>query len=1021
MDSYKTHIGLHKGIGEINNTLGKIVASFFILLIFSSMMLQGSLSGYFGNAFGQLDNKISDRNIDDRTAQSLDSGKKLREVSGEKVPNQYIVVLKDRNLPSTAVQSVAEEARNQGALVRHVYEHAIRGFAIRIPNDRVLDSILKNPEVDYVQPDVILKAFSQTLPTGINRVDGDLSSTKSGDGSGTVNVDIAILDTGIQLNHPDLNVYRDTTFVSGTTSGNDDDGHGTHVAGIAAAKDNTEGVVGMAPGARLWAVKVLDKNGNGFDSDIIAGIDYITQHANEIDVVNMSFGGPCCDTALHTAIANSVAAGVTYTAAAGNDGIDAGSEEPANYPEVITVSAISDTDGKCGAQGGSSDDRFASFSNYGSVVDMSAPGVNILSTYIGSSYATFTGTSMATPHVTGAAALYESLHTGATPSEVRNALLSSGSTPSTVCDGKGHGYFTGDPDGIAEPLLYVGTFGSGDTTPPTVTITDPANGAINVPLTKWTRATFSEPMLSSSITTSTFSLKVSGSSTNVPGVVWLNTESNSMNAYFAPSSNLSPGTTYVATVTTGVKDLAGNAMTTAKSWSFTTTSDTTPPTVTITDPANAATNVPLTKWARATFSEPMLSSSITTSTFSLKVSGSSTNIPGVVWLNTEANSMNAYFAPSSNLSPGTTYVATVTTGVKDLAGNAMTAAKSWSFTTTTSTSGANVATSASIINNNSSTSPSTSNYTSSSNYTSTHNHSDNHNLTGTRTDNEGANNQSLISPIQTGDQHRSVNTTSLEQQQQQVAEEQARLALQDAKRQQLDHNNENMDNKLQTDLTNTSREKLKPTDGQKEIPSTNGTTSASQEVVGSSESHPRHGSEKNLPIENKAPAVSSVSNHPPFARDDRLQTETNKPIVAAILDNDIDKDGDKLNIVSVSSPTVRGTVIINQNGTISYIPATDFAGLDTFTYTVSDNEGKTDVGKVLIIVKLEQDDNARQAPSPSIMKEPEGDLLQTQADEEKDRITTEGAQDSRNNKNNDEERRTSSSIIDNGSDNDKSH
>ena len=179
-------------------------------------------------------------------------------------------------------------------------------------------------------------------------------------------------------------------------------------------------------------------------------------------------------------------------------------------------------------------------------------------------------------------------------------------------------------------------------------------------------------MLSSSITTSTFTLKVSGSSTNVPGVVWLNTDANSMNAYFAPSSNLSPGTTYVATVTTGVKDLAGNAMTAVKSWSFTTTSDTTPPTVTSTDPVDGATNVPLTKWARVTFSEPMLSSSITTSTFTLKVSGSSTNIPGVVWLNTEANSMNAYFAPSSNLSPGTTYVATVTTGVKDLAGNAMT-------------------------------------------------------------------------------------------------------------------------------------------------------------------------------------------------------------------------------------------------------------------------------------------------------------------------------------------------------------
>ena len=121
----------------------------------------------------------------------------------------------------------------------------------------------------------------------------------------------------------------------------------------------------------------------------------------------------------------------------------------------------------------------------------------------------------------------------------------------------------------------------------------------------------------------------------------------------------------------------------AKTWSFTTTSDTIRPTVASTDPVASATNVPVTKWARATFSEPMLSSSITTSTFTLKVSGSSTNVPGVVWLNTEANSMNAYFAPSSNLSPGTTYVATVTTGVKDLAGNTMLQAKTWSFTTAT--------------------------------------------------------------------------------------------------------------------------------------------------------------------------------------------------------------------------------------------------------------------------------------------------------------------------------------------------
>src|SRR6476619_1209937 len=252
-------------------------------------------------------------------------------------------VLKDSTAQSASVRASADEARSQGALVRHVYEHAIRGFAIIIPNDRVMKAILNNPRVDYVQPDLKLKAFIQTIPTGIDRTDADLSSARSGDGTGSVDADIAILDTGIDLTHPDLNVFKQITFVPGTSTGNDDDGHGTHLAGIAAAKDNTEGVVGMAPGARLWAVKVLDSHGDGSDSDIIAGIDYITEHAGEIDVVNMSFGGDCCDTALHTAIANSVAAGVTYTAAAGNENIDAGSVEPANFAEVITVSAVSDT------------------------------------------------------------------------------------------------------------------------------------------------------------------------------------------------------------------------------------------------------------------------------------------------------------------------------------------------------------------------------------------------------------------------------------------------------------------------------------------------------------------------------------------------------------------------------------------------------------------------------------------------------------------------------------------------------
>jgi subtilisin len=401
---------------------------------------------------------------------------------------------------NNVLRDISQRAISMGAQVPYTFNSVIHGFTARIPNRQVIDALAKDPRVSYIEQDQQVQVFqipsqptgtNQALPTGINRIDADLSPIRSGDGTdnNNVDVDIAILDTGIDLSHPDLNVYVQKTFVSGTSSANDDNGHGTHVAGIAAAKDNSYGVVGVAPGARLWDIKVLDSTGSGLISDIIAGIDYIASFANQVDVANLSFGCQCKSAALDSAINNAVAKGITFVVAAGNAHTDASTFSPANNPNVIAVSAIADSDGKCGGVRSSTsygrDDSFASFSNYGSTVDMAAPGVSILSTYKGSTYAYMSGTSMAAPHAAGAAALYKgTVNLSASSSSVKNALQSQGSKMSTVCDGNGHGYFTGDPDSYHEPLLYVGTQlptptptpTPVDTTPPETTITSAIDG-----------------------------------------------------------------------------------------------------------------------------------------------------------------------------------------------------------------------------------------------------------------------------------------------------------------------------------------------------------------------------------------------------------------------------------------------------------------------------------------------------------------------------------------------------------------
>lgn len=375
--------------------------------------------------------------------------------NGEAIPEHYIVVLAPNVNANTAAR---EMSRAFNARVSHVYEYAINGFAARIPDAR-LARLKADPRVLYVEEDRVFTIQAQSIPTGILRIDGDLSSTISGNGSGSVNVDVAVIDTGIQSNHPDLNVVGGKNCNTGR-SYEDGHGHGTHVAGTIGAKDDNNGVVGVAPGARLWAVRVLNNQGSGTTSSIICGINWVTQNARTIEVANMSLGGSGSDSncggsdTYHNAICASVNAGVTYVVAAGNSAANANNYRPATYNEVITVSALADFNGEPGGGAAATcrsdvDDTLADFSNYGSDVDLIAPGVCILSTWKGSGYNTISGTSMASPHVAGAAALYKANNPNATPSQVKSALQNAGNL---------NWNNSGDPDGIKEILLNVDGF-----------------------------------------------------------------------------------------------------------------------------------------------------------------------------------------------------------------------------------------------------------------------------------------------------------------------------------------------------------------------------------------------------------------------------------------------------------------------------------------------------------------------------------------------------------------------------------
>lgn len=324
----------------------------------------------------------------------------------EVIAGQFICVFGQQY--ALARNSVGAEARfaarDSGGVVGRVFSHSIRGFVVRASEQGVRRMLSQNPNISYCEPDQVMRIDPQAPPPGRgpnkDGGGGDASDPQStpwgiarvGGPSGSATGKAWVIDSGIDLDHPDLNVDTGLSkdFTGSRNGAEDENGHGTHVAGTIAAIDNDFGVVGVAAGATVIAVRVLNRRGSGSYSDVIAGVDYVAQNGSNGDVANMSLGGPYSQ-ALNDAVFAASGA-VKFALAAGNSGADAGNYSPAsaNGNAIYTVSAFS--------QG----DNWASFSNYGNPpVDYAEPGVSVESTWKNGSYNTISGTSMASPHMAG--------------------------------------------------------------------------------------------------------------------------------------------------------------------------------------------------------------------------------------------------------------------------------------------------------------------------------------------------------------------------------------------------------------------------------------------------------------------------------------------------------------------------------------------------------------------------------------------------------------------------------------------
>ena len=329
---------------------------------------------------------------------------------GPDLEASYIVVFRPNVSDPVAMTDALLSTHGGRATQR--YQQALRGFAA-VLTTTAAEAIRRNPNVELVEPDGLASTMTgpQLLPPswGLDRIDSralllDEVYSYQNDGAG---VRVYILDTGVMTTHPEY-VGRASSgwdFVQSDADASDCHGHGTHVAGTVAGA-----TVGVAKAATIVAVRVLGCTGGGPWSQVIAGLDWVIANHVKPAVVNMSLGGSYT-LAINTAVSNTVAAGVTVAVAAGNAGQDACSFSPASAPDALTVGATTRTDQR------------APFSNFGSCVDLFAPGTEIYSSIMTGDYQSWSGTSMATPHVAGVAALYLAANPAATPAQVTAAIL----------------------------------------------------------------------------------------------------------------------------------------------------------------------------------------------------------------------------------------------------------------------------------------------------------------------------------------------------------------------------------------------------------------------------------------------------------------------------------------------------------------------------------------------------------------------------------------------------------------------